>query len=75
MMAENDIRTILTSIAYPAFGFGTAKEAAQLARRCNEYAAEIAIKWPGRFGGLASLPIQDPRELGTAIAEIDYAPR
>ena len=73
MMQENEIRTILTSIAYPAFNFGSLREAATLARRCNEYAAEIGVKWPGRFGGLASLPIQDPFSLDSALVELDYA--
>lgn len=73
MMEENDIQTLITSVAYQGFHFGTLDEAARLARRCNEFAAEIGIKWPGRFGGFASLPIQNPFDLGKAVEEIAYA--
>jgi predicted TIM-barrel fold metal-dependent hydrolase len=73
MMEENDIQTVITSVPVPGFSFGSLDDAAKLARRCNEYAAEIGVKWPGRFGGFASLPIQNPLELDKAIEEIDYA--
>src|SRR4029077_19416926 len=44
--------------------------AAALARRCNEFAAELNARWPRRFGGLAVVPMGDMRE---AVAEIGYA--
>jgi predicted TIM-barrel fold metal-dependent hydrolase len=41
-----------------------------LARRCNEYAAELAARWPRRFGGFAVVPMREARQ---AVAEIGYA--
>ncbi|VCU70185.1 Amidohydrolase [Pigmentiphaga humi] len=73
MMEANDIATLITSVAYPGFLFGSLDEAARLARRCNEFAVEIGEKWPGRFGGFASLPIQDPFDLDRGREEIAYA--
>jgi predicted TIM-barrel fold metal-dependent hydrolase len=40
------------------------------ARVCNDYLAEVCARYPGRFVGLASLPLQD---VPTAIAELDRA--
>jgi predicted TIM-barrel fold metal-dependent hydrolase len=73
MMEDHDIQTLVTSVAYPGFHFGTMDEAAELARRCNEFAVDIGERWKGRFGGFASLPIQRPEDLGRAIEEIGHA--
>ena len=43
---------------------------AQLARAVNERIAEIVAKWPDRFVGLGTIPLQDP---GLAVAELEYA--
>ena len=40
------------------------------ARACNDYLAEICARYPGRFVGLASLPLQD---VPTATTELDRA--
>ncbi|HJQ48788.1 MAG TPA: amidohydrolase family protein [Amycolatopsis sp.] len=40
------------------------------ARRVNVFLAEIVGKYPGRFAGLAALPLQDP---AAAAAELEYA--
>ena len=37
--------------------FGDDTAAATLARRCNEQAAELAVRHPGRFGSFAVLPL------------------
>ena len=50
--------------------FGDPKQGAALARRCNEYASELALRWPSRFGAFATVPMWDMRE---ATAEIEYA--
>jgi aminocarboxymuconate-semialdehyde decarboxylase len=42
---------------------------AELARMVNERLAEIVGKWPERFVGLGTVPLQDP---GLAVAELDY---
>jgi aminocarboxymuconate-semialdehyde decarboxylase len=43
---------------------------AELARAVNERIAEIAAKWPDRFVGLGTVPLQDP---GLAVSELEFA--
>jgi aminocarboxymuconate-semialdehyde decarboxylase len=43
---------------------------AQLARQVNERIAEICAKWPDRFVGIATAPLQNA---GLAVQELDYA--
>ena len=43
---------------------------AELARAVNERIAGIVAKWPERFVGLGSIPLQDP---GLAVSELEYA--
>jgi aminocarboxymuconate-semialdehyde decarboxylase len=42
---------------------------AELARMVNERLAEIVAKWPDRFVGLGTVPLQDPQ---LAVAELEY---
>ena len=42
---------------------------AELARAVNERIAEIVAKWPDRFVGLGTVPLQDP---GLAVAELEF---
>jgi aminocarboxymuconate-semialdehyde decarboxylase len=42
---------------------------AELARMVNERIAEIVAKWPERFVGLGTVPLQDP---DLAVAELEY---
>ena len=44
-------------------------EGAQLARQVNERLAEIVAKWPDRFVGLGTVPLQDP---DLAVAELNF---
>ena len=44
----------------------------ELARMVNERLAEIVAKWPDRFVGLGTVPLQDP---DLAISELEYAVR
>ena len=37
-------------------------------RECNDYVAELSRRWPSRFAGLATLPMQD---VSAAIAELE----
>ena len=48
----------------------TGQEARDIARRTNEFLAEIVSKHPNRFGAVATLPALDA---DGAIAEIEYA--
>ena len=43
---------------------------AATSRDINNYIAELTGTWPGRFAGLATLPMQDP---GAAIGELERA--
>jgi aminocarboxymuconate-semialdehyde decarboxylase len=45
-------------------------EGAQLARQVNERIAEIVGKWPDRFVGLGTVPLQDP---DLAVSELSHA--
>ena len=44
----------------------------ELARAVNERIAEIVAKWPDRFVGLGTVPLQDP---GLAVSELEFAIR
>ena len=70
LMDQNGIAVALTSLAQPGVQFGDPIKAAALARRCNDYASELGVRWPNRFGAFAVLPMGDMRE---ATAEIEHA--
>src|SRR4051812_8574972 len=57
LMDRFGIATAVTSIAAPGVSFGNCGEARDLARACNEFAAEMAARFPGRFGSFAVLPM------------------
>lgn len=69
MMDTNDIEVAITSVV-PGVHFMPTKEARDLARRCNDYSAELCARWPKRFGAFALLPMHEPEH---AIDEIGYA--
>ena len=64
------IRTALLSHAAPGVYFGDREETKSLARSCNDYAAELVAKHPGRFGFFAVLPMPFTQD---ACAEAIYA--
>lgn len=70
LMDKSGIDIALMSLAQPGVQFGDPKKAAALARRCNEYSAELGARSPKRFGALATVPMHDTR---TAVAEIHHA--
>jgi predicted TIM-barrel fold metal-dependent hydrolase len=70
LMDEQGIAVALTSLAQPGVQLGDPAKAAALARRCNEYASELAVRWPRRFGAFATVPMWDA---GEAVAEIEHA--
>ena len=59
MMDLHQIRTAITSISTPHVHFGDGAKARALARRCNDFSAELRHRRPGRFGMFAVLPLPD----------------
>lgn len=57
VMDANGIQTALTSLSAPGVYFGDRAAAVALARQCNEYAAGMRERYPGRFGNFAVLPM------------------
>lgn len=66
----NGVGAAVLSLSAPGVWFGDNAAAARLARVCNEYGAEVAAKYPGRFGFYATLPIPD---IDASLEEIAYA--
>jgi predicted TIM-barrel fold metal-dependent hydrolase len=64
------IRTGMASIGNPGVWFGNVQEGRDLARSANEYMAQMARDFPGRFGVFAALPLPDP---DGCLKEIEYA--
>ena len=58
-MDQNGVATSIVSISTPGIWFGDAPSARTLARKCNEYAAQLVNDYPGRFGFFASAPLPD----------------
>jgi 6-methylsalicylate decarboxylase len=70
LMDASGIELALTSLAQPGVQFLTGREEARLlARRANDYAADLAARWPRRFGAFALVPMQD---IDDAVAELEY---
>src|SRR5260370_29391679 len=69
-MDAHGIEVALTSLAQPGVGFGSEAGAQALARRCNDYAAELIARWPTRFGAFGTVPMGS---IKGALQEIAYA--
>jgi predicted TIM-barrel fold metal-dependent hydrolase len=70
LMDRNGIQTAMLSLSSPGVHFGDDKAARVLARRVNEYTAELSRNHRGRFGTFASLPLPD---VDGALEEIAFA--
>ncbi len=69
LMDKRGIAIAITSMAQPGVGFVAADKAASLARRCNEYAAELIAQHANRFGCFGIVPMHD---IDAAVAEALY---
>jgi predicted TIM-barrel fold metal-dependent hydrolase len=69
-MDKHGIAVSVTSISQPGVHFGDGEKAKILARQCNEYAAELMLRWPSRFGAFAALPLPD---IDAARLEVEHA--
>lgn len=70
VMDKYDIHTSMLSYTLAAIEISDLAFYRRLARESNEYLAELINKYPGRFGGLALLPLPD---VDGALKEIEYA--
>ena len=70
VMDAYGIEVALTSLAQPGVGFGSEASARALARRCNDYAAELIARWPKRFGAFGTVPMGNMQH---ALEEIAYS--
>jgi predicted TIM-barrel fold metal-dependent hydrolase len=69
-MDEAVVRTAILSISSPGVHFGDDRQAADVARACNDYAAGLCKAHPGRFQFFAALPLPD---VDAAIREAERA--
>src|ERR1700722_16085333 len=60
----------ITSISTPGVHLGDDAKGRSLARRCNEFAADLVSQHPDRFGGFAILPLPD---VEGSLAELEYS--
>jgi 6-methylsalicylate decarboxylase len=67
---EARIEVAVPSISTPGVHFGDDAAARTLARRVNEYLADIKRQRPDRFGGFAALPLPD---VDGSLEQIEYA--
>lgn len=57
VMDTNGIESSILSLSAPGVYFGEAASAVHLSRGCNEFAADLCTRFPGRFGSFAVLPM------------------
>jgi predicted TIM-barrel fold metal-dependent hydrolase len=69
-MDRYGIQTAFTSLSTPGIWWGDAKAARELARACNEYAADVARRHAGRFGFFCATPLPD---VEGSLRETSYA--
>jgi predicted TIM-barrel fold metal-dependent hydrolase len=70
VMDRFNITAALTSLAQPGVQFCPPDRAKMLARRCNDYAAELNARWPKRFGAFGTVPMWN---IADAVEEVAYS--
>jgi predicted TIM-barrel fold metal-dependent hydrolase len=69
-MDSHEIGTGILSLSSPSVVGWSGKERCEMARRVNEYTADLVANRPDRFGNFATVPLPD---VEGALAEIAYA--
>jgi predicted TIM-barrel fold metal-dependent hydrolase len=69
-MDDAGIDIAVVSLSTPGVHTGNNAKARALARRCNEFSAELIHARPDRFGGFACLPLPD---VDASLEELAYA--
>src|SRR5690348_11864337 len=69
-MDKHGIATAVLSLSAAGGGFGDREAAARMARRVNEYTADLMRAHAGRFGLFAIIPLPDT---DASLHEIEYA--
>jgi predicted TIM-barrel fold metal-dependent hydrolase len=69
-MDDAGIDAVVVSLSTPGVHTGDRAKARALARRCNEFSAELVRSRPDRFGGFGCLPLPD---VDASLEELYYA--
>jgi predicted TIM-barrel fold metal-dependent hydrolase len=69
-MDRHGVETAILSLSPPGVRMGEGEARRALARRCNEFAAQMARDHRGRYGLFAAMPMPD---VDGTLKEIDYA--
>jgi 6-methylsalicylate decarboxylase len=69
-MDDAGIDVAVMSVSTPGVHLGDSKKARSLARRCNEFAAELVHKRPDRLAGFACIPLPD---VDASLEELSFA--
>ncbi|MGH9042337.1 MAG: amidohydrolase family protein [Acidimicrobiia bacterium] len=70
VMDRHGIDTAVLSVSTPGVAFLEPPDAIAMARRCNEWMADLVAAHPGRFGAFACLPLG---EVEAAVSETVHA--
>lgn len=70
MMQRQGIATAVVSVTVPGVNLADGDSGAALARRLNEYMADLIADHPGRFGAFAVIPMHD---VTAALDEVRHA--
>jgi predicted TIM-barrel fold metal-dependent hydrolase len=69
-MEQNGVTTAMLSLAVSGVTFDAGESGRSLARKSNDFGAQLVADHPAKFGLLAALPLPDPQG---SLSEIEYA--